>query len=87
MTETSSIIWLNLRPAENGPNIQNSKLRKDNKSGVKGVHWDAHHKKWKAVVTANKKTKQVGRFSTVERAAAAIAVVRLTMHGDFARFA
>lgn len=77
--------WANLRPASNGPNIQNSKLRTDNTSGVKGVHWDAHHKKWRAVITTNGKSQRLGRFSSIEEATNVICTARMQQHGAFAR--
>ena len=36
----------NLRPATNSQNMMNTKLRKDNSSGHKGISWDTHKKKW-----------------------------------------
>jgi hypothetical protein len=86
-TDRSNNRWSNLRAAANGPNIQNSKLRKDNTSGIKGVHWDMRHKKWRAVITANGKSTRLGRFPTIQEAASVIAQARLEMHGDFARLA
>jgi len=77
--------WANLRPATNGQNIQNSKLRKDNKSGVKGVMWEPDRRKWKAVITTQGRAIRVGRYSTFDEAAAAIAEARLKFHGEFAR--
>jgi len=86
-TDRGNNRWGNLREAANGPNIQNSKIRKDNKSGIKGVHWDMRHKKWRAVITANGKSTRLGRFPTIQEAASVIAQARLEMHGDFARLA
>lgn len=77
--------WSNLRAAANGQNIQNSRIRKDNVSGVKGVHWDAHRKKWRAVITVNGYQRRVGRFSDLKEAEAAMTVARAKDHGEFAR--
>lgn len=85
--ETTGIRWRNLRGTSNGPNIQNSRIRKDNKSGIKGVHWDAHHKAWRAVITANKTSVRLGRFKRLEDAEAAVLAARMKLHGDFARAA
>lgn len=84
-TDRGNNRWLNLREAANGPNIQNSKIRKDNTSGIKGVHWDMRHKKWRAVITANGKSTRLGRYSSIDEAARVITQARLEMHGDFAR--
>lgn len=77
--------WENLRAATNGQNLQNAKLRRDNGSGVKGVHWDASHKKWRAVISVHKSHHHLGRFDTVADAETAILAARQHMHGDFAR--
>lgn len=77
--------WSNLRPASNGPNIQNSKLRTDNTSGVKGVHWDSLAKKWRAVITTDGKSQRLGRFFSIEEAANVICAARMQQHGAFAR--
>ena len=78
--------WANFRPADNGTNLQNAKLRKDNISGVKGVSWDAGHKKWRVTISVNKQHYRLGRFSTVEEAKTAIDAARERLHGEFARF-
>lgn len=84
-TDRGNNRWLNLREAANGPNIQNSKLRKDNSSGVKGVHWDSQHKKWRAVISTNGQSQRLGRFASIEEAASVISAARLHLHGEFAR--
>lgn len=84
-TDRSNNRWRNLREAANGPNIQNSKLRKDNSSGVKGVHWDSHRKRWRAVITTNGYQRRVGRFSDLKEAEAAMVAARVADHGEFAR--
>jgi hypothetical protein len=77
--------WENFREATNGTNIQNSKLRRDNISGVKGVSWDAQHKKWRVTISVNKQHFRLGRFSTVEEAKSIIELKRQELHGEFAR--
>ena len=77
--------WSNLRSASNGANIRNSKLRCDNKSGVKGVHWDASRKKWRAVITVDQRYVKIGRFDHIEAAKAAIKAARIKLHGEYAR--
>ena len=79
--------WKNLRETANGPNIQNSKLRSDNRSGVKGVFWDAPHKAWRAVLTTNGVSTRLGRFKSLEEATSVITQARLKAHGEFARMA
>jgi hypothetical protein len=77
--------WVNLRLATNGQNLHNSKLRSDNKSGVKGVHWDVRHKKWRAIISVNKQHIRLGRFNTINEAEMAILSERAKLHGEFAR--
>jgi hypothetical protein len=84
-TVRSNNRWKNLRSASNGSNIQNSRLRKDNKSGVKGVCWDAWHGKWQTQITYNKITHRFGRFDTVEQASSVVNTARIRLHGEFAR--
>jgi hypothetical protein len=78
--------WDNFRMASHGQNIQNAPLRKDNTSGVKGVHWDKRHRKWNVVVTANGTSSRLGRFRSIDEAAWVAAEARLRMHGEFARY-
>ena len=78
--------WENFRSATNGQNIQNSKLRKDNKSGVKGVCWDAYHAKWVAHIGINGKQTKLGRFNSIVEAAEIVNAARAKMHGEFSRF-
>lgn len=47
--------WSNLRLATRNGNCRNAKLRKDNKSGVKGVYWNKRSESWQAVVVVNNK--------------------------------
>lgn len=78
--------WINLRPASNGPNLANSKLRRDNKSGVKGVCWEESHKAWSAQIAVHGKQRRIGRFKDFDAAQTAITKERLRLHGEFARF-
>lgn len=44
------------------------KLRKDNTSGVPGVHWDKTGNKWRARIKVSNRLKQVGMFNDLEEA-------------------
>lgn len=59
---------LNLRETDIYGNNQNTKVRKNNKSGVKGVYWHAATKKWAAVITVKRKSIHLGCFATIEQA-------------------
>jgi HNH endonuclease len=84
-TNRSNNRWLNLREASNGPNIQNSRIRKDNKSGIKGVFWDYQHQAWVAAIGINGKQIRLGRFKELHQAGEARRIASEKMHGEFAR--
>lgn len=77
--------WNNYRAADNGTNLQNAKLRRDNKTGVKGVCWEAKRQKYVATIAVNKRYLKVGRFDSLEEAKRAINDARERLHGEFAR--
>jgi len=75
----------NLRVATRHENAQNARLSKANTSGAKGVSWCKTTGRWKAQIMANRKAVLVGRYDTVEAAAAALDFARDFLHGNFAR--
>lgn len=75
----------NLRPANKLTNNYNSKLRKDNVSGVKGVTWSIQLKKWAARISINGYRKFLGYFDDLEFAELVTSEARLKYHGEFAR--
>lgn len=77
--------WSNFRSTENGKNIQNSKMRCDNKSGVKGVHWEADRQMWRGVISVEGKQIKIGRFHDLGAARIAMEEARQKLHGEFAR--
>ena len=72
--------WSNLREANSGQQQANRKGW--SKSGVRGVNWDRG--KWVAYVRSNGKTKNLGRFDTIEAAAAVVEKERKKLWGEFA---
>jgi hypothetical protein len=52
----------NLREATNSQNSQNSKIRRNNTSGYKGVSWWAHREKWAAQMRVDGKNRLLGMF-------------------------
>ncbi len=62
---------INLREASRTCNIQNSKNRADNTSGIKGVSWHKQTKKWRVRIMINKKTVYLGSFADKIQAAKA----------------
>ena len=73
----------NLRDCTLEQNNQNSTMRNDNTSGIKGVFWHNRDKKWHAQITTNGKTWSK-RFTNLEDAKQAIEQKRLELHGDYA---
>lgn len=59
----------NLRECNQAENNANTRLYKNNKSGIKGVTWDENRKMWSAHITVDKKLMRLGRFKTKEEAA------------------
>lgn len=75
----------NLRPATRAQQVQNTSLRSNNRSGVKGVYWDKKSGKWRAVIKADGRAFQLGMFSDLNAAAKAYAEASKKYHGDFGR--
>ena len=74
----------NLRDVTGNQNQQNRPLNSNNKSGVKGVHWDSCNRKWKAQVRVNSTTKHIGMFTELADAAEAVKQARIKYHGEYA---
>lgn len=77
----------NLRSATNAENMRNTGLRADNKSGFKGVSWNAGCGKWQAHIRVDGKTKHLGLFDAAEAAHQAYCKAAAELHGQFARTA
>ena len=73
----------NLREASLSQNCQNSKVRKDNTSGYKGVSKDHYTDKWLAQVWKNGQHHRVGLFPTKEEAFAAYCEKAMELHDEF----
>lgn len=61
----------NLRRATKAQNAENSTVRKDNTSGIKGVTWNALAGKWQAQIGIRGKVLYLGLFSRIQEAAKA----------------
>lgn len=67
----------NLRVVTNAENHQNRNgLYSNNKSGVRGIHWNSEKKKWKACFMLNQKTTHIGYYSDIEEAKKAVIKAR-----------
>lgn len=81
-----------LRVVTDAQNKQNLGIMSNNKSGFRGVSWDAVNQKWRAICTTAGKRHFAGRHETIEAAAAAVVAKRLEvlthsdpeLRGDFA---
>ena len=76
----------NLRECSHSENMRNRKLPKNNTSGVKGVTWHKVYQKWQAQVGVDGDNVAVGRYDTVDEAAAAVKAAREKFHGMFSRY-
>ena len=73
----------NLRKACHSTNLANSKIREDNKSGVKGVYWHKKLGKWAAKVAFKGERHHIGCFDDIADAEIAVRQLREQLHGDF----
>jgi HNH endonuclease/AP2 domain len=77
--------WKNLRPATRGQNSQNRRCYKNNKTGIKGVHFHPLTGRFTADIQVNKKLMYLGIFDTPEEAAVVYNAANKKYHGKFAR--
>lgn len=75
----------NLRESTRSQNMQNADIRTDNKSGFKGVTWDASRGKWSASLMLNYKRVALGRFDSKIEAALAYDRAAEQTFGEFAK--
>ena len=76
----------NLRESTHAQNCQNARLRRDNKTKLKGVCRNSSRgKPWLAFIQVNGKQKQIGLFESAEQAHVAYCEAAHSLHGEFAR--
>lgn len=75
----------NLRISTRAEQLANTRLRIDNTSSRKGVHWDSKNQKWAASITVSGKCKFLGRFSSLDEAALAHDNAAHKYFGEFYR--
>jgi len=73
---------VNLRKCTRKENTYNSKCRKGNKSGYKGVGWN--NSKWRVQITKDGTKNHIGYFTCKHDAAEAYNEAAIKYHGDFA---
>lgn len=77
--------WINLRLATRSQNAANSKVRRNNELGLKGVVRTLRkHKPFRAMVTKKGRRVHVGYFKTPEQASAAYFKKAQELFGEFA---
>ena len=76
----------NLRLAVGGGNQQNSARRRGNRSGYKGVCWNAAKSRWQAQVQVDHRNLYLGLYSEAIDAARAYDFAAMWLHGEYARF-
>lgn len=75
---------INLRESTRQQNVWNSSIRKDNYSGIPGVHWHKQFKKWHSYIGFNKKRISLGCFHCLFDACCARKAAELKYFGIFA---
>jgi len=75
----------NLRLSSRQENARNSKLRRDSKSGFKGVAFEPRTGRWRARITYDGRLRHIGCFATAEEAHAAYMARARGVFGEFAR--
>lgn len=75
----------NLRHATQSENCCNSRIRKDNRSGLKGVSFDSKSGKWRAQIQIKRQKMHLGMFFRKEDAETAYVSASVDLHGDFRR--
>lgn len=77
----------NLRAASHAENAWNQRLRSNNTSGFKGVHWHKRTGKWMARIrTGEGRRIYIGRYLTAYGAAVAYDAAARELHGEYACF-
>jgi hypothetical protein len=75
---------INIRKVSNQQNSLNSKISKNNTSGIKGVYWDKSRNKWTVRLSIDGKCKFFKRFDDIDLAKLVIEEVRNKYHGKYA---
>jgi len=75
----------NLRPSTHRQNGINTKLRKDNTSGCRGISWDKSRQRFQVHITVNNIQINLGRYKELSDAQAAYEVAAEKLHGEYRR--
>ncbi len=77
--------WMNLRESTPSQNQANRTVRKDNKTGIKGVFYIPRDKKFSSEIQVQGQQIRLGYFDTAEAAGAAYEIAATKYFGEFAR--
>lgn len=75
----------NLRVVSPSQNAINKKIRKDSKTGIRGIRHRQQYNKWQARITKDGKRISLGHFNTKEEAAKAYQKAVPQVYGEYAR--
>jgi hypothetical protein len=73
----------NLRETTQSKNCQNSKVRRDNSAGYKGVDFNKYAGKYRARISINGRLKHLGWFDEAAKAGEAYVMAARLHHGEF----
>lgn len=76
--------WRNLRPATRLQNMANSKVKKSNRTGLKGVQYYRRGNKFCALIRKHGKRVYLGSFETAAEAHAVYMAAATDFHGSYA---
>lgn len=76
----------NLRLATKSQNAMNSKIRIDNKTGIKGVSYNKEKRKYEGYITINQKRIKLGYFKELKEAALKRADAEIKYFKEFANY-
>ena len=74
----------NLRAADRSGNARNTRIPCTNTSGIKGVSWHKHKKKWSVQLSVNNKPRHFGDYYDIDYAKFVIEAIRNKYHKEFA---
>lgn len=83
----SNNAFANLRESDQAQNLANTRKRRDNTSGAKGVSYHKVTGKWRVTIGKGYKSKQIGIFDDFQSAVDVANRARIELHGEFARAA